>query len=41
VVSLKRGTILVRRVQMNKSSKIEAVEFAKQARLEIGDRLGE
>jgi methionyl-tRNA formyltransferase len=41
MVSLKRGTILVRRVQMNKSSKIEAVEFAKQARLEIGDRLGE
>jgi methionyl-tRNA formyltransferase len=41
VVSLKRGTILVRRVQMNKASKIEAVEFAKQARLEIGDRLGE
>jgi len=41
VVSLKRGAILVRKVQMNKSSKIEAAEFAKQARLEIGDRLGE
>ncbi len=41
VVSLKRGAILVQKVQMNKSSKIEAAEFAKQARLEIGDRLGE
>ena len=41
VVSLKRGAILVQKVQMNRSSKIEAAEFAKQARLEIGDRLGE
>lgn len=41
VVSLKRGAILVQKVQMNKSSKVEATEFAKQARLEIGDRLGE
>ena len=41
VVSLKRGAILVQKVQMNRSSKIEADEFAKQARLEIGDRLGE
>ena len=41
VVSLKRGAILVQKVQMNKSSKIEAAEFAKQARLKIGDRLGE
>jgi methionyl-tRNA formyltransferase len=41
VVSLKCGAILVQKVQMNKSSKIEAAEFAKQARLEIGDRLGE
>ena len=41
VVSLKRGAILVQKVQINKSSKIEAAEFAKQARLEIGDRLGE
>jgi len=41
MVSLKRGAILVQKVQMNKSSKIEADEFAKQARLEIGDRLGE
>jgi methionyl-tRNA formyltransferase len=41
VVSLKRGAILVQKVQMNKSSKIEAAKFAKQARLEIGDRLGE
>jgi len=41
VVSLKHGAILVRRVQMNKSSKIEAAEFAEQARLKIGDRLGD
>jgi len=41
VVSLKRGAILVQKVQMNRSSKIEVAEFAKQARLEIGDRLGE
>jgi len=41
VVSLKRGAILVQKVQMNKLSKIDAAEFAKQARLEIGDRLGE
>ena len=41
VVSSKRGAILVQKVQMNKSAKIEATEFAKQARLEIGDRLGE
>jgi len=41
VVSLERGAILVQKVQINKSSKIEAAEFAKQARLEIGDRLGE
>jgi methionyl-tRNA formyltransferase len=41
VVSLKRGAILVRKVQMNKLSKIDAAEFAKQTRLEIGDRLGE
>lgn len=41
MVSLKRGAILVQKVQMNKSSKIEAAEFAKQARLKIGDRLGE
>jgi len=41
MVSLKRGAILVQKVQMNKSSKIEAAKFAKQARLEIGDRFGE
>jgi methionyl-tRNA formyltransferase len=41
MVSLKRGAILVQKVQINKSSKIEAAEFAKQARLEIGDRFGE
>jgi methionyl-tRNA formyltransferase len=40
-VSLKRGAILVQKVQMNKSSKVEATEFAKQARLVPGDRLGE
>jgi methionyl-tRNA formyltransferase len=41
MVSLKRGAILVQKVQMNRSSKIEAAKFAKQARLEIGDRFGE
>jgi methionyl-tRNA formyltransferase len=41
VVSLKRGAILVQKVQMDKSSKVEATEFIRQARLEIGDRLGE
>jgi methionyl-tRNA formyltransferase len=40
-VSLKHGAILVRKVQMNKSSKIEATEFAEQAGLEIGDRFGD
>ena len=40
VVSLERGAISIQRVQMNKSSKIEAAEFTKQAGLEIGDRLG-
>jgi methionyl-tRNA formyltransferase len=41
VVSLKRGAILVQKVQMNKSSRVEATEFARQARLAPGDRLGE
>ncbi len=41
VVSLKRGAILVRKVQVNKSPKVEAAEFARQARLAPGDRLGE
>ena len=41
VVSLKRGAILVRKVQMNESSKVEAAEFARQAELAPGDRLGE
>jgi methionyl-tRNA formyltransferase len=41
MVSLKRGAILVQKIQMNRSSKIEAAKFAKQARLEIGDRFGE
>jgi len=40
-VSLKRGAILVQKVQINKSSKIEAAEFAKQAGLDIGNKLGE
>ena len=40
-VSLKRGAILVQKVQMNKSSKAEATEFARQARLAPSDRLGE
>jgi len=40
-VSLKRGAILVQKVQMNKSFKVEATEFARQARLAPGDRLGE
>jgi hypothetical protein len=37
---LKSGAILVRKVQINKSSKIGAAEFNRQARLKIGDRLG-
>jgi methionyl-tRNA formyltransferase len=40
-VSLKSGAILVQKVQTNKLPKIEAAEFARQARLKIGDRLGE
>jgi methionyl-tRNA formyltransferase len=40
-VSLKRGAILVQKVRMNKSPKVEAAEFARQARLVLGDRLGE
>ncbi|MFC1927608.1 methionyl-tRNA formyltransferase [Chloroflexota bacterium] len=40
VVSLRRGAILVQKVQMDKSSKVEAAEFARQARLAQGDRLG-
>ncbi len=41
VVSLKCGAILVQKVQVNKSSKVEAAEFAGQAKLTPGDRLGE
>jgi methionyl-tRNA formyltransferase len=41
VVSLKHGAILVQKVQTNKSSKVEAAEFARQARLAPGDKLGE
>jgi methionyl-tRNA formyltransferase len=41
VVSLKRGAILIRKIKTNKSSKIEAAEFASQGGLKIGDRLGE
>jgi methionyl-tRNA formyltransferase len=40
-VSLRRGAILVRKVQMNKSSRVEAAEFTRQAGLTPGDRLGE
>ena len=41
VVSLERGAILVRKIQMNKASKIEAAEFTEQAGLKTGDRLGD
>ena len=41
VISLKHGAILVRKGQTNKSSKVEAAEFVRQARLAPGDRLGE
>ena len=41
VVSLKRGAILVQKVQTDKSSKVEATEFARQVGLAPGDRLGE
>ena len=40
-VSLKRGAILVQRVQMHKSPKVEATALARQAGLALGDRLGE
>ena len=41
VVALERGAIIVQKIEMNKSSRIKAAEFAKQTGLEIGDRLGE
>jgi methionyl-tRNA formyltransferase len=41
VVALKRGAILVQKVQMDKSSKVAASEFARQAGLAPCDRLGE
>jgi methionyl-tRNA formyltransferase len=41
VVSLKRGAILVQKVQVDGSPKIEAAEFARRAKLVRGDRLGE
>ena len=41
VVALKRGAILVQKVQMDKSPKVAATEFARQAGLIPGDRLGE
>jgi methionyl-tRNA formyltransferase len=41
VVSLKRAAILIQRVQIDKSSKVEATAFARQAGLAPGDRLGE
>jgi len=40
-VSLKRGAILVEKVQLSKSSKVEAVEFARHTGLKTGDRFGE
>lgn len=40
VVLLKRGAILVHKVQMNKSPKAKAAEFAGQAGVAPGDRLG-
>jgi methionyl-tRNA formyltransferase len=40
-VSLKQGAILVRRVQVKSSPKIGAAEFAREAGLRAGDRLGE
>ena len=41
VVALKRGAILVQKVQMDKSPKVAATEFARQAGLMPGNRLGE
>ena len=41
MVSLKRGAILVRTVQLSKSSKIGAAEFAGHVGLKTGDRFGE
>jgi methionyl-tRNA formyltransferase len=41
VVALRCGAILVQRVQMDKSPKVAASEFARQAGLAPGDRLGE
>jgi len=41
VVAAVNGAILVKRVQMEGSSKIASAEFAKQAGLKAGDRLGE
>jgi methionyl-tRNA formyltransferase len=41
MVSLKRGAILVQKVQLSESSKAEATEFARQAGLTPGDILGE
>ena len=41
MVSLKRGAILVQKVQLSKSSKIGAAEFARQVELKTGDRFGE
>jgi methionyl-tRNA formyltransferase len=40
-VSLKRGAILVQKVQLSKSSKVEAVEFARHTGLKTGDRFGQ
>jgi methionyl-tRNA formyltransferase len=40
-VSLRRGAILIKRVQLSESPKVEATEFARQVGLAPGDRLGE
>jgi methionyl-tRNA formyltransferase len=40
-VSLEDGAILVQKVKINKSARVEATEFARQAGLAPGDRLGE
>jgi methionyl-tRNA formyltransferase len=40
-VSLKRGAILIQKVQLSKASKIKAAEFVGQTGLKTGDRFGE
>lgn len=41
VVAAKDGAILIKRVQVEGSPKIEAADFVEQAGLKVGDRLGE